>query len=110
MRTPVSLTLATHTLAVGVTPLLWGPLSDRRGRRVILLASPVLHAVTSAAEALAPDVWTFAAARGLQARGVSAAFVVGAGAIVDTHPPESRGRALGWMGVTPSSAPCSAPC
>lgn len=43
----VALTLSAYALAVGLCPLAWGPLSDRHGRRVVLIASLCIFVVSA---------------------------------------------------------------
>ena len=107
--TAVALTLSLYVLAAGVMALVYGPLVDRHGRRPVLLAALAIYVATSALCGLAWDIWSLAAARVLQAVGVSSSMVVGAAAISDVYPPAQRGRALGWFGVAPLIGPILGP-
>lgn len=107
--TEMAITLSLYTLAAGLMPLVYGPLSDRWGRRRILLVALLIYVGTSLWCALADDVWTLAIGRGLQAIGVSSCFVVSAAAVADVYPPERRGRAFGLLGVAPVLGPILGP-
>jgi len=62
----VQLTFAAYVAAFGVMQLLYGPLSDRHGRRPVLLGGLVLAAVGSVLAALATGIEALTLARGLQ--------------------------------------------
>lgn len=74
-----------------------GPLSDRLGRRAVILASLLLFTVFTLATASATSIHAFLAWR--VAAGVSAAGVVPISLtlIGDVVPFQRRGRALGWL-------------
>ena len=79
------------------SPLL-GALSDRFGRRPILLFSLVGHAVDYVAMALAPNLWWLFLGR--MVSGILAATVSTAGAyIADVTPPERRAASFGMIGA-----------
>ena len=50
------LTLSALLLAFGVSQLVWGPLSDRFGRKPVLLAGLGAYVVAALASAAAPDI------------------------------------------------------
>jgi DHA1 family bicyclomycin/chloramphenicol resistance-like MFS transporter len=57
--TPVAhaqLTLSALILAFGVSQLIWGPISDRYGRRPVLIAGLTLYGFSSLGAALSPDI------------------------------------------------------
>jgi MFS transporter, YNFM family, putative membrane transport protein len=60
------MTLSVTTLTLGCSLLLFGPLSDAIGRRVIILSTLALLALTTFAAAFAPDYATLLLLRGLQ--------------------------------------------
>ncbi len=72
--------------------LLSGPLSDRIGRRPVLMIAAVLFAVSALASAAAPDFTSFVAARMLGGFGVGAALIIAPMYIAEIAPPELRGR------------------
>ena len=78
-----ALNLTLYAAISGVQPLLAGPLSDRIGRRPVLLCSHLLWAVSCLMCALAPNVGTLVAFRCLQAVGCSSLMVVGMGSLGD---------------------------
>ena len=72
--------------------LLSGPVSDRLGRKPVLMIAAVLFALSAVASALAPDFLTFILARMLGGFGVGAALIVAPMYIAEMSPPELRGR------------------
>nr|WP_228488320.1 multidrug effflux MFS transporter [Caenimonas koreensis] len=88
------LTLTTLLLAFGTSQLVWGPLSDRFGRRPILLIGLGAYTVASLGCALAPSIAVLIALRIVQGAAMGAA-VMGARAIVrDLYTPEAGARAM----------------
>lgn len=94
---PVSqaqLTLTVLLLAFGTSQLAWGPLSDRFGRRPILLLGLGAYTLASVACALAPTMVMLIAGRLVQGAAMGAA-VMGARAIVrDLYTPEIGARMM----------------
>jgi len=75
------LTLTALLLAFGLSQLVWGPLSDRFGRRPILLWGMGAYVLASIACALAPNIGWLIAGRTLQGVAMGAA-VMAARAVV----------------------------
>ncbi len=72
----VQLTLSATTLGFATGQLLVGPLSDRLGRRIPLIACSILHVVSSVLVAVAPTVEFLTAMRLLQGVGAAGGAVV----------------------------------
>lgn len=90
----VQLTLSVFMAGFGIGLLALGPISDRYGRRPVLLAGIGTYLAASLGCALAVSIEMLIACRLLQAVGVSAS-VVGARAIVrDLHAPADGARVL----------------
>ncbi|MGQ3172443.1 MAG: MFS transporter, partial [Hydrogenophaga sp.] len=66
----VQLTLAVLVFSFGLSQLLWGPASDRFGRRPVLVAGFLLYAVGAAVGAMAPNIEVLIAARAAQGLGI----------------------------------------
>nr|ASU06803.1 tetracycline resistance MFS efflux pump [uncultured bacterium] len=75
-----------------------GALSDRFGRRPVLLASLAGAAIDYAIMAMAPVLWVLYLGRALAGITGATGAVVGA-AIADISPQEQRARRFGWMGA-----------
>ena len=94
---PVSqaqLTLTALLLAFGISQLVWGPLSDRFGRRPVLLAGLGAYTLASVGCALAPSMALLIVWRTVQGAAMGAA-VMGARAVVrDLFTPEIGARMI----------------
>lgn len=93
----VGLAIPAYVIPQGMATLLGGPLSDRLGRREVILGSLVVFVALTAATATARTIEGFIAWR--VATGVSAAGVVPISLtlIGDVVPFQRRGRAVGWL-------------
>jgi DHA1 family bicyclomycin/chloramphenicol resistance-like MFS transporter len=88
------LTLTTLLLAFGTSQLVWGPLSDRFGRRPVLLCGLAAYTLASAGCALAASMPLLIVWRTVQGAAMGAA-VMGARAIVrDLYTPETGARVM----------------
>lgn len=105
----VQLTLAGFIVGIAVMQLVVGPLSDRFGRRPVLLGGLAVYALASAAAALAPSIELLIVARLGQALGACAGPAVGRAMLRDRFDRERAGRVLGYtmtaMGILPGLAP-----
>ncbi len=94
---PVSqaqLTLTGLLLAFGISQLAWGPLSDRFGRRPILLAGLTLYTLASAGCALAPSMGALVVWRVLQGAAMGAAVMVARAMLRDLFAPSEGARMM----------------
>jgi DHA1 family bicyclomycin/chloramphenicol resistance-like MFS transporter len=89
--------------------LLCGPLSDRLGRRGMLLGGIALFALSSLACALAASVEQLIAARLLQALGGGAAYVLARAVARDLFPGAGAIRILSLLAMVTAIAPLVAP-
>src|SRR5690606_38461585 len=78
-------TLSTFFLGMAVGHLVYGPVSDRFGRRKPVLFGLSLFIVASAACALAPNIESFWAARLAQSLGACAGLMVSRAAVRDLY-------------------------
>lgn len=81
------LTLSALILAFGLGQLVVGPMSDRFGRRPLLLGGLGLYVVSSAASMAAPSIAALIVARGFQGLGLAAAIVCGRAMVRDLYEP-----------------------
>ncbi len=96
----VQLTFSGFVVAFGLLQLLWGPLSDRLGRRPVLLAGLAIGGIGSVAAALATDLNALVAARVLQGAGCAAGMVAGRALVQDLFDGPDRTRVMAWVGMT----------
>jgi MFS transporter, DHA1 family, multidrug resistance protein len=101
----VQLTFSGYVVAYGSLQLLYGPLSDRLGRKKILLAGLSLASAGSVLAALAPDLNTLIIARVLQGAGSAAGMVVGRAMVQDLFTGPERTRIMAYIGMTMGLCP-----
>lgn len=101
----VQLTISTFFFAFALSQLVYGPFSDRFGRRPVLYASLGLYVAGSLACALAPTVEALIAARLLQAVGACGAPVIARAIVADVYGRAGAGRVLAYMGSIMGIAP-----
>jgi MFS transporter, DHA1 family, multidrug resistance protein len=105
----VQMTLSIFVIGFGTAQLAVGPLSDRFGRKPVLLCGLLLYLVASVMCALSPSIWLLIGARLLQALGCSATFIIGRAIIRDAYAPEDgmqvMVKASSWLSLTPLLGP-----
>ncbi|WP_312316365.1 CmlA/FloR family chloramphenicol efflux MFS transporter [Stenotrophomonas sp.] len=106
----VQLTLSAYLLILGLGQLVFGPLSDRIGRRPVVLGGSVIYALSSFGLAAADDGGVFLALRLLQAIGASAALVATFATVRDVFSgrPESAtvyGLLSSMLAIVPAAGP-----
>ncbi len=102
-------TVSLYILGLAVGQLAYGPLSDRYGRRPLLVAGLALYTVAGLAAALAPGVRTLLAARLVQALGGCAGLALGRAMVRDTAAPEDAARRLALLNLMVTLGPGLAP-
>jgi len=105
----VQLTLSLFLAGFAIAQLIYGPLSDRYGRKPVLMGGLVLFLLATIGCALAADIDTLIAFRFLQALGGSAGPVLGRAMVRDIHGPRESGRVLSHIGSAMALAPAVAP-
>jgi DHA1 family bicyclomycin/chloramphenicol resistance-like MFS transporter len=93
------LTLTALLLAFGLSQLVWGPLSDRFGRRPILLWGMGAYTLASAACALAPDMAWLIAGRTVQGVAMGAGVMAARAVVRDLFQP-AQGATVMSQGLT----------
>ena len=105
----VQVTMVTFLLGYAVGQSLYGPITDRFGRKPPLYASLLLFIAASAACALAPSIPLISAFRLLQAIGACGGAVMSRAMVRDLFPPQDLRRIFSMLvlvlGVSPVVAP-----
>ncbi|MGZ0712957.1 multidrug effflux MFS transporter (plasmid) [Coraliomargarita sp. W4R53] len=105
----IQLTLTGTMIGFALGQLVVGPLSDKVGRRIPLLAVTALHVVASTAAALAPTLELLTVARVLMGAGAAAGAVVAAAVIRDLFGGKRLVVMLSRMALVSGVAPVLAP-
>jgi MFS transporter, DHA1 family, multidrug resistance protein len=105
----VKLTLSLFLVGFAVAQLVYGPLSDRLGRRPVLVAGLTIYVIGSIACVAAPSIEAMIAARFLQAVGACAGPVLGRAVVRDVHGREGTARVLAWIAAATTLSPAIGP-
>jgi DHA1 family bicyclomycin/chloramphenicol resistance-like MFS transporter len=105
----IQLTLSLAFLGGAIGQLFFGPLSDRFGRRPVLIGGLVLYVSASVGCLLAQTIDQLICARFLQAFGSIAAPVLARAMVRDLHEREAAARVLSLMGIVLGLGPILAP-
>lgn len=105
----VQLTLSLFLAGLAVGQLAYGPLSDRFGRRPILIAGLAIYVTASFACMLAPAIGFLIAARFLQAIGACVGLVLSRAVVRDVHGREGAARILSYLSAALAIAPLLGP-
>jgi DHA1 family bicyclomycin/chloramphenicol resistance-like MFS transporter len=105
----VQLTLSAYLMGFAIGQVVYGPISDRWGRKPVLLMALALFCLSSLACAAAPTIETLIAARALQALGGAGAIVLPRAVVRDLYAGKHAGRELSRIGAVMSFAPAIAP-
>ena len=105
----VQLTLSMFVIAFGGAQLVIGPLSDRYGRRPVVLGGLSLYVLASVLCALAPSIELLIAARFVQALGCCSAIIIARAIVRDAYAPEDGPRVIArastWLSIAPITGP-----
>lgn len=103
------LTLTVYLVGIAAGQLIYGPLSDRFGRRPTLIASLSLFLAATILAAFAPSIEWLVAARVVQALGACGGLVLGRAMARDGATPEQAARQLALLVMVMTAAPAIAP-
>lgn len=105
----IQLTLSAYLFATSISQLVHGPLSDRFGRRPILLAGTSIYILASLLCLFATTAWVVIVGRILQGVGASAGFALGRAIVRDLYEREKAASMLGYVTMGFATAPLIAP-
>ncbi len=104
----VNLSVAGYLAVSAILQLIMGPLSDRYGRRPVLLICMTIFVCASIGCAFAESIWLFLGFRLLQAA-VVAGSVLSSASIRDQYPPNEAASKLGYVAMAMALAPMLGP-
>jgi MFS transporter, DHA1 family, multidrug resistance protein len=105
----VQLTISSYLFGFAVGQIVYGPISDRFGRRPVLLAALVLYGLGAIGCALTQSIGALIAVRFVQALGGAGAIVLVRAVVRDLYSGVRAGRELSLMGSITAFAPIVAP-
>lgn len=105
----VQLTLSVFLAGFGLAQLVYGPLSDRFGRRPLLLLGTALYVGTSLACMAAETIGQLVLFRFLQGAGACCGPVLGRAVVRDVYPPADAVRILAYLSAAVALAPALGP-
>ncbi|HZK90054.1 MAG TPA: multidrug effflux MFS transporter [Stellaceae bacterium] len=105
----VQLVLTLYFMGIAVGQLVYGPVSDRFGRRPVLIAGLCLFLAGTALSGLAPTLPALIAGRIAQALGACAGLVLGRAIIRDFYDRDASARGIALVMMTMTLAPAVSP-
>ena len=105
----VQLTISAYLIGFAVGQIFYGPISDRHGRKPVLVAAITLYCVASLACALSTSIEMLIVARTFQALGGSGGIVLTRAVVRDIYSGARAGRELSLIGSVMALAPVLAP-
>lgn len=103
------LTITLYLVGLAIGQLLYGPVSDRFGRRPVLLAGLALFTAASTVTALAPDPTVLILSRIVQSIGGCAGLVLGRAAVRDGATADKAAGQLALLTLVMAMVPAIAP-
>jgi DHA1 family bicyclomycin/chloramphenicol resistance-like MFS transporter len=101
----VQLTFSAYVATYGAMQLVYGSLSDRIGRKPVLMAGLLLATAGSVAGALSQDLAMLTAARALQGAGCAAGMVIARAMVQDLFTGPERTRVMALIGMSMGVCP-----
>ncbi|CAK5272586.1 unnamed protein product [Mycena citricolor] len=107
----INLTVTLNMVFQGLTPMIWGSLSDTYGRRHIFISCLVILSLSCVGLALTPTsaYWLLLFLRCFQAAGSASTIALGAGVIGDISTRAERGGFFGLFSIGPMVGPTLGP-
>jgi DHA1 family bicyclomycin/chloramphenicol resistance-like MFS transporter len=101
--------VSAYLLGLALSQPLWGQVTDRIGRRPVVLLGFTVYVAASLACLVAENLELLMLLRALQAAGASTGTVVARAIIRDTHDEADGARAMSWVSIGLGAAPIIAP-
>jgi len=108
-RSTASLTVTVFLIGFSLTQLIWGPLSDRFGRKPVLLCGLAISVAGAVLTATATSIEFFMAARILESIGIGVAPVLARSVLTDSLDHDHVAAAMAYTAVVVAIVPAVAP-
>eukprot|EP01095_Lingulamoeba_sp_RSL-Kostka_P006818 TRINITY_DN2155_c0_g1_i1.p1 TRINITY_DN2155_c0_g1~~TRINITY_DN2155_c0_g1_i1.p1 ORF type:complete len:487 (-),score=164.05 TRINITY_DN2155_c0_g1_i1:132-1592(-) len=108
-RFEVLQTITSYTLFTGIMPLIYGPLSDKYGRRILLIATLIAFFGATLMAGSAVTIYGLIILRGLQAITNGGLIIFSTAVVADVFPAEKRGMAVGLVMIPAMMGPIVGP-
>lgn len=105
----VGLTISAYLIGFAVGQIVYGPVSDRYGRKPVMLGALLVYFAASLVCALSTSIEMLIAARAVQAVGGSGGVVLARAVVRDLYSGARAGRELSLIGSVMALAPVAAP-
>jgi DHA1 family bicyclomycin/chloramphenicol resistance-like MFS transporter len=105
----VQLGLTTSMIGMALGQLLFGPLSDRYGRRPILFISLIVFSISTAISIFSPSIEFFVIMRFFQGIGAAGGLVLARSIATDSYSGRELAKTLAIIGAVQGVAPVTAP-
>jgi DHA1 family bicyclomycin/chloramphenicol resistance-like MFS transporter len=103
------MTVSISMLAIALATLAYGPLSDRYGRRPMVILGLISFLTGSALCAAAPDIWTLIVGRILQGAGGASGMVLARAVVRDLYSRERSASVIAYLTTAMVLAPMVSP-
>jgi DHA1 family bicyclomycin/chloramphenicol resistance-like MFS transporter len=105
----VWMTISVYLLAFAFAQLVYGPLSDRFGRRKVLMYGLVVYVIATVAGAMSTSIEALIVTRAFQGIGACAGPVIGRAIVRDLFGREEAVKVMAYVGIAIGTAPAMAP-
>lgn len=95
----IVLTVAGYNIMGGIFPMIYGPVSDRFGRKFLWYFTLPAFAVAATLSGFSFDIWMLIICRSILGAFACSVVIVGTGIVTDIFPPENQGKALGLQQI-----------
>ncbi len=105
----INFSMSIYLAGIAIGQLIYGPLSDKYGRRMLLVLGFILFSLASLVCTLATHILVFLIARLIQALGACSGIALCRAVVIDSYPPGKVGKILALISASNIISPALAP-